>query len=70
MVGMYAIYHGPKGLKQIGERINSLTQIFASFLSDFGFEIVNYNKDACQFFDTIAVKVEDSDKYVKLFEKN
>lgn len=29
IAAMYAVYHGPKGLRKIGERVNSLTQIVA-----------------------------------------
>jgi len=27
IAAMYAVYHGPKGLRNIGERVNSIAQI-------------------------------------------
>ena len=33
MAGMYAVYHGPDGLKKIGKKINDLTRILYSNLN-------------------------------------
>lgn len=54
MAGMYAVYHGPNGLKAIAQRINSFTALFAKVLRDKGFKIVNEN-----FFDTLTIDVAD-----------
>ena len=35
--GMYAAYHGPKGLKEIGKRIHFLTSLLASSLKKHGY---------------------------------
>lgn len=51
---MYAVYHGPKGLKEIANRVNGIAQLLASFLNDFGFKLVASNKDQCTFFDTVS----------------
>lgn len=48
MAGMYAVYHGPKGLKEIAERIHILTKIFAEGLRKQGYKI--FHDD---YFDTI-----------------
>lgn len=53
MSGMYAVYHGPNGLKEIGEQVNSLTAKLAESLKAAGFEI-----DHEYFFDTIKLKIE------------
>ncbi|MFS4467011.1 aminomethyl-transferring glycine dehydrogenase [Maribacter sp. 2210JD10-5] len=54
MAGMYGVYHGPKGLKYIAEKIHNNAQIVAKRLTAFGFEQVN----TC-FFDTIKIKVQN-----------
>jgi glycine dehydrogenase len=54
MAAMYAVYHGPKGLKQIASRIHLFTQVLASYLSQFGFKIETEN-----YFDTITVYYSD-----------
>jgi len=53
MAGMYAVYHGPKGLKEIATRIHGLAQLTAKALKEMGFEQGNAN-----FFDTIKIKVD------------
>ena len=53
MAAMYAVYHGPKGLKNIATRVALLTQIVAEGIEERGFELVSGN-----FFDTIVVKVD------------
>jgi glycine cleavage system P protein (glycine dehydrogenase) len=54
MAAMYAVYHGPHGLKAIAKRVALLTQIVAESIEERGFELVSDN-----FFDTIVVKVQD-----------
>ncbi len=54
MAAMYAVYHGPDGLKSIAKRVAVLTQTAASAIQEKGFELVSDT-----FFDTIAVKVKD-----------
>src|SRR6266700_6186974 len=55
MAAMYAVYHGPQGLKSIAQRVALLTQIIAEEIEQRDFELVSEN-----FFDTIVVKVDDS----------
>ena len=50
---LYAIYHGPQGIKTIAGRVHRLTQILAHGLRDLGVEVVNN-----VYFDTLTVKVE------------
>lgn len=52
MASMYAVYHGPKGLKQIAQRINRLTAVLAEGLTKLG-----YNVSKNPFFDTITVSM-------------
>nr|CAH8871034.1 unnamed protein product [Trichobilharzia regenti] len=51
MAGFYAIYHGPKGLKQIASRIHRNTLRLASALENSGYKIANQTA----VFDTIKV---------------
>ena len=37
---MYAIYHGPKGLREISERLNSIAQIAERIFIDYGFNSI------------------------------
>jgi glycine dehydrogenase len=54
MAAMYAVFHGPEGLKQIAQRVALLTQTLAEALEQRGFELVS-----SVFFDTVTVKVND-----------
>ena len=48
MSGMYAVYHGPKGLIQIAQRVNKITSKLANSLKKYGCELIHD-----YFFDTI-----------------
>ena len=48
MAGMYAVYHGPKGLTQIAQRVNKITSKLANSLKKYGCELIHD-----YFFDTI-----------------
>ncbi|HEB27527.1 MAG TPA: glycine dehydrogenase (aminomethyl-transferring) [Porticoccus sp.] len=50
MASMYAVYHGPDGLKRIAEKVHCLTAILAAGLKKLGHAPVNKS-----FFDTLTV---------------
>ena len=50
MAGMYAVYHGPDGLRSIAKRIHQLTATLAHGIRELGHTIVHD-----RFFDTIQV---------------
>ena len=50
MAALYAVYHGPEGLKKIAQRVRLLTGILAKGLERLGFETATQT-----FFDTIRV---------------
>jgi glycine dehydrogenase len=54
MASMYAIYHGPQGLKNIALRVQRLTAILAAGLQQSGFTILTENH-----FDTITLETTD-----------
>jgi len=51
MSGMYAVYHGPDGLRAIAERVHALTATLALGLRELGLELAN-----TPFFDTLVVR--------------
>jgi len=59
MAGMYAVYHGPKGLRTIAERIHRLTCILAEGLRQAGVTVLTQ----C-YFDTIRVDLGPRGKSV------
>lgn len=54
MAGMYAVYHGPKGLKEIALRTHGLAKITLQALKAMGFDGVSES-----FFDTIGIKTDE-----------
>jgi len=52
IASMYAVYHGPEGLKTIARRVHRLTAILAAGLRQIGVEVTNRH-----FFDTVTLKV-------------
>ena len=52
MAGMYGVYHGPVGLRRIGERVHALAAILAEGLRRLGFDT-----GAERFFDTLSVTI-------------
>jgi glycine dehydrogenase len=56
MASMYAVYHGPRGLKRIAQRVHRLTAILAAGLRSAGLKVNE------RFFDTIAVRGVDAAK--------
>ena len=53
MAGMYSVYHGPKGLKQIAKKIHLNTAKLEKKLTDLGLIQLN-----TYYFDTLRIKVQ------------
>ena len=53
MASMYAVYHGPEGLRRIAERVHTLTVLLASAVARLGYRVVHPH-----FFDTLCIEVE------------
>ncbi|WP_028220613.1 aminomethyl-transferring glycine dehydrogenase [Paraburkholderia oxyphila] len=49
MASMYAVYHGPQGLKRIAQRVNRVAAILAAGAKQLGYTLVNES-----FFDTLT----------------
>jgi glycine dehydrogenase len=56
MASMYAVYHGPKGLRAIAGRLHTLTQILDRELQDLGFSQHN-----AHYFDTLRVQLSEDE---------
>lgn len=52
MAAMYAVYHGPEGLKTIANRVHGLAAVFSSGVKRLGFQV-----GSASFFDTVKVTV-------------
>ncbi|UMB60551.1 aminomethyl-transferring glycine dehydrogenase [Lutibacter sp. A80] len=65
MAGMYGVYHGPKGLTYIANKIHNLTATLNKGLTNLDLKQLNTN-----FFDTLLVKVSDASKVKEIAEKN
>ncbi|MCE4068195.1 MULTISPECIES: aminomethyl-transferring glycine dehydrogenase [Pseudomonas] len=52
IASLYAVYHGPQGLKRIAQRVHRLTSVLAAGLAAKGLKPVNQH-----FFDTLTVDV-------------
>jgi len=55
IASMYAVYHGPQGLRRIAERVAAYTAIFVRGLQELGYEITNLGA-----FDSVTVKTGDA----------
>ena len=53
IAGMYAVYHGPRGLKAIAQHVHGLTSLLAAGLRKLGFKLRHQH-----FFDTLAVEAK------------
>lgn len=54
MAGMYAVYHGPSGLKKIAERIHGLAVLLDNSLTQLGYKQTNKG-----YFDTLRFETGD-----------
>ena len=55
MAGLYAMHHGPDGLRAIGERVHAMTSSLAASLRGGGFTVLNDT-----WFDTLCIEVDDA----------
>lgn len=54
MAGMYAVYHGPQGLKKIALRTHRWARILAQALQNLGYSVLSSN-----IFDTVCISTSD-----------
>ena len=63
MAGMYAVYHGPKGIKAIATRIHAYARLLESELTKLG-----YRQENVVYFDTLKVFAERADVRKKIVD--
>ncbi len=61
MAGMYAVYHGPKGIKAIAARIHLMTKFLERELNSLGYKLENKN-----YFDTLKINLDHPDDQTKI----
>ncbi|MBU1357936.1 MAG: aminomethyl-transferring glycine dehydrogenase [Gammaproteobacteria bacterium] len=54
VASMYAVYHGPDGLRRIAQRVSTLAAVLAKGLEQMGREVINASA-----FDTLTVRTGD-----------
>ena len=59
MAGMYAVYHGPEGIKEIATEVNLKTRKFGAFLESQGYIIKHES-----YFDTLVIKIEKEQQLI------
>src|SRR3954464_5136363 len=52
MASMYAVYHGPDGLRKIAERVHLMTHVLAKGLRKLGYDVLSEN-----YFDTLSINL-------------
>ncbi len=55
IASMYAVYHGPAGLRQIAQRVHRFTGILAAGLTQLGYKLANIT-----YFDTLTINVSNA----------
>ena len=62
MAGMFAVYHGPEGIKRIAQRIHAYTKSLADALQQLGYKLKNTS-----YFDTLTIEAS-ADKVKQIAE--
>ena len=76
MASLYAVYHGPEGIKEIASRIHSMAILFAESIKHLGHRVKYAN-----FFDTVVIELgceskdildfaDESDINLRLIDRN
>ncbi len=61
LAGMFAVYHGPKGLRRMAARVHALAKLLESELLKLG-----YRQENVVYFDTLKVTVDKKDVQKKI----
>ncbi|MEJ7932253.1 aminomethyl-transferring glycine dehydrogenase [Ramlibacter sp. AN1015] len=59
VASMYAVYHGPQGLRRIAQRVAAFTAVVAAGLEELGFELAHASA-----FDTLCVRTGDATRRI------
>src|SRR5438105_4256361 len=61
IASMFAVYHGPRGLRAIAQQVNDLTNRLADSLRSAGIKVAHEN-----FFDTLRIELNEPDEIMAL----
>ncbi|MCL4126648.1 UNVERIFIED_CONTAM: hypothetical protein GTU68_056529 [Idotea baltica] len=64
MAAMYAVYHGPKGLKYIAKQVHTKAAYLSQILADAGIKQSNSN-----YFDTLKIQVKNANELIASMQK-
>ncbi len=64
MASMYAVYHGPQGLKDIARRVHLATRWFGNAMEANGFSLLH-----TEFFDTVGIKCRSKDEWAGILRR-
>jgi len=64
IASMYAVYHGPRGLRSIAQDVHQKANTLAACLNKLGYEV-----EHAKFFDTVVVKSNSADALVEAAAK-
>ncbi|WP_131989574.1 aminomethyl-transferring glycine dehydrogenase [Chthoniobacter flavus] len=64
MASMYAVYHGPEGLKQIARRVHVAANWFGAAVTAHGFTVLHG-----EFFDTVGVECESEAQRAAILQR-
>ncbi|MEM6274902.1 MAG: aminomethyl-transferring glycine dehydrogenase [Myxococcota bacterium] len=64
IASMYAVYHGPKRLRAIAERVHCAARVLEAGAKKLGFSV-----DSNDFFDTVSINVGDAARVVRRAEE-
>lgn len=64
MAAMYAVYHGPQGLKNIASRVHRLAEIAEAGLVLLGYKVVSQN-----YFDTLTIETDKASSIHSMSDK-
>ena len=56
IASMYAVYHGPQGLKNIAQRVHRYTGVLAGYLRTLGYTLTSES-----FFDTLTIRTDKAE---------
>jgi glycine dehydrogenase len=65
MSAMYAVYHGPEGLKTIAKRVSLFAGILNNELKKLGYKTIHQS-----FFDTVCIAAEDANQLIALAQQS
>lgn len=64
IASMYAVFHGPKGIRAIAERIHAMTHLLAQGFGQMGYKVLN-----SAYFDTLTIGFQTNEEAAHVFKE-